>query len=524
MAFIFSTSHLPETRVRRPDHLEEEEDEEGMQQPPPRAGMVRAFSHLPVRDNPAPSTGPLREDSPRREVGPIPPRSATPSTSGSPMAEAQDDAPPPEADSDHNPEGDTAPQDHADDSPWHRPRITARDLPPQDHPEDAHSPASKPWENTTRSSGFDDAPPAAASPSTTRSKGFSPSTQDLRDTLHSPTPDTPNGKAPAQDNSTALPRGRLFEQRSAPEAFLRQQMGKGASGSSSQQRLQGSPQALAAQPQPVRGSSPPANGNNPAAPSQPVSPYQGQAPDKMDEGRGASPRNNSEVKTSSSSPEGCGSKGDLYDIPDAKIISLTAAEIFEKNQDEGGLAITRLTGGRDKITAKARVEKDANGKYAGYVCIPRIYSYIPVSYIARPQLRWTSGKRGADKADITTKTVADLTEHEKAHIKVDQAVGRRISKYYLENVFKIKTKPYATEEEAKKKVLNMELMFFLQCNRAFTAMRTTFNDKHLPANIRPYKGGSGIERYEPHPDWFTSLGLDAKIQDAPVNVPLPTDR
>lgn len=206
------------------------------------------------------------------------------------------------------------------------------------------------------------------------------------------------------------------------------------------------------------------------------------------------------VKASSSSPEGCGSKGDLYDIPDAKIISLTAAEIFEKNQDEGGLALTRLTGGRNKIDAKARVEKDANGKYVGYVCIPRIYSYIPVSYIARPQLRWTSGKPGADTADITAKTVADLTEHEKAHIKVDQSVGRRISKYYLENVFKIKTRPYAGEDEAKKKVLNMELRFFIECNREFTTMRTKYNNKHLPANIRAYKGGSGTEWYEPNPD------------------------
>jgi len=45
MAFIFSTSHLPETRVRRPDHLEDEEDEDVMQ-PMPRAGGVRAFSHV----------------------------------------------------------------------------------------------------------------------------------------------------------------------------------------------------------------------------------------------------------------------------------------------------------------------------------------------------------------------------------------------------------------------------------------------------------------------------------------------
>jgi len=49
MAFIFSTSHLPETRVQRPDHLEEDDDEDSLS-PPPRAGMVRAFSHLPAKE------------------------------------------------------------------------------------------------------------------------------------------------------------------------------------------------------------------------------------------------------------------------------------------------------------------------------------------------------------------------------------------------------------------------------------------------------------------------------------------
>lgn len=100
---------------------------------------------------------------------------------------------------------------------------------------------------------------------------------------------------------------------------------------------------------------------------------------------------------------------------------------------------------------------------------------------------------------------------------------RRVSKYYSENIFKLKTKPYATEEEATKKVLNMEQMFFLGCHRAFTTMRDRYNDKHLPTHVRACKGGSGTEFYEPNPDWFTSLGLDDKIQNEPVNVPLPTD-
>jgi hypothetical protein len=122
------------------------------------------------------------------------------------MSEAQDDASPPEAESD--PEDDTAPQDHADDRPWYMPRITAHDLSLQDHPEDAHAPSPKPWENTSPNSRFDAAPHADRSAS---SNGFSPSPQDLRDAFHSPTRETP-----AQDSRPALTRGRIFEKRLPP--------------------------------------------------------------------------------------------------------------------------------------------------------------------------------------------------------------------------------------------------------------------------------------------------------------------
>ncbi|MFZ2282157.1 MAG: hypothetical protein WAW39_30455 [Prosthecobacter sp.] len=138
------------------------------------------------------------------------------------------------------------------------PRITAQDLPPQAHPEDAHAPGLN---NST---------------SSTRISGFSPSPQDLHDAFHSPTPDSPVGKDPVQDNRPALPRGRLFEKRGAPEAFLMQHLGKGASGPSSQQRLQGSQGAIAAQQQQVRGANPPAQGGRLIAQQQ--APAQAQSP------------------------------------------------------------------------------------------------------------------------------------------------------------------------------------------------------------------------------------------------------
>lgn len=90
-------------------------------------------------------------------------------------------------------------------------------------------------------------------------------------------------------------------------------------------------------------------------------------------------------------------------------------------------------------------------------------------------------------------------------------------------MFKIKTKPYATKEEAERKVKSMEQIFWLNCNTAFTTMAGTYNAMHLSANIREYDGGSGKEWYEPTPDWFTSQGLDDKIQAKPVNVPVTTD-
>ncbi|OYW73031.1 MAG: hypothetical protein B7Z37_23180 [Verrucomicrobia bacterium 12-59-8] len=96
------------------------------------------------------------------------------------------------------------------------PRITAQDLPPQDHPEAAHAPAPKPWDNTARSSRFDNAPPADRSAYSTRDNGFSPTPQDLRGAFHFSAPDTLTGEARTQDNSPALLRGRIFEKRLPP--------------------------------------------------------------------------------------------------------------------------------------------------------------------------------------------------------------------------------------------------------------------------------------------------------------------
>lgn len=191
------------------------------------------------------------------------------------------------------------------------------------------------------------------------------------------------------------------------------------------------------------------------------------------------------VKASSNSSEGCGSKGDLYDIGAPAVDhSRTAEGVLALGAEGSGLGTTRPSNSRDKVGMKPKTEKDANGKYVGSVCIPRIHTNAYTCYIARQQLRWTSGKPGADTADITANTVADVTAHENAHVMVYQSVGRRISKYYGKNVFKIKTKPYATKEEAERKVKSMEQIFWLNCNTAFKTMAETYNALHLSANIR----------------------------------------
>lgn len=287
MAFIFSTSHLPDLERS----AEEEEDD---MKPMPRAGGVRAFSHLPQPVRAQADASPLWG----RGMAPLPPRSASPTSPAPSDLRDQDDPPPPEAGLDDAPD---AAQEPEDSRPWYMPRLSAKDLLPQGHDEDTpepslNGPALKPWEKPARSSGFDGTQPEGRSTTSPRSSGFSPSPQDLRDAFQSPAPGSPVGQTPAQDNRTALLGGRLFEQRSAPAAFLMQKMGKTASGLSQQQRLQGSPQALAAQPQPVLGTTPPADGNNPAAPGQAVSPYQGEAPNTGDGGRAASPQNTPEIK------------------------------------------------------------------------------------------------------------------------------------------------------------------------------------------------------------------------------------
>jgi hypothetical protein len=260
MAFIFSTSHLPD--LERP--AEEEDDD---MKPMPRAGGVRAFSHLPQPVRAQADASPLWG----RGMAQLPPRSASPTSPAPSDLRDQDDPPPPEAGLDEAP--DTGSQEPEASSPWYMPRLSAKDLLPQGHDEDTpdsslNGPALKPWEKPARSSGFDGTQPEDRSATSPRSSGFAPSLQDLRDDFDSPAPGSPVGQAPAQDNSTALPGGRLFEQRSAPAAFVMQQMGKTASGPPQQQRLQGSQQVLAAQQQ-GRGANPPAQDGRLAAQQKP---------------------------------------------------------------------------------------------------------------------------------------------------------------------------------------------------------------------------------------------------------------
>ncbi len=58
MSFLFASPHLPETRVQRPDELEDEEDDV---QPMLHSGGVRAFSHLPAKRAAADPAGPLSQ-------------------------------------------------------------------------------------------------------------------------------------------------------------------------------------------------------------------------------------------------------------------------------------------------------------------------------------------------------------------------------------------------------------------------------------------------------------------------------
>lgn len=215
MAFIFSTSHLPETRVRRSYHLEEEEDEDTMQQPPLRAVMVRAFSHLP-------EPRPLADTS-----GPLSTRPATPVGRTRPHAETEADqdtfhATEPDSDHDDN-DAARAHDEYAEGTPWHQPRITAQDRPPQpldEHvDEDAPEPRSasaRPWGDPVRDAGFDATNPAGSSMPRPRSNGFNPTPQDLHAASHSPVSNSPKGDDSSQATRTALPRGRLFEKRQGP--------------------------------------------------------------------------------------------------------------------------------------------------------------------------------------------------------------------------------------------------------------------------------------------------------------------
>jgi hypothetical protein len=246
--------------------------------PEPHSGMVRAFSHLPQTVRiPADSSGPL-------STGPAQPRPSDARTRT--PSQRQTPTTPPEPDDDHHtdhvPESDSDHDDETtlrkpeDSRPWYMPRITAKDLhqaPDEDQPD---SNPIRPNRNTS----FDDTPPA-------------PSILNEADGQSSiPGDNRPPETAP-QD--PAYPGSSSLRKRPAPGVPAMQQAGIGPTAPSPQQRLQESQRSIAALQQQVRGSNPPANGSKPTAQSQAVSPYQGPAPDKMDEGRATSSKNASAV-------------------------------------------------------------------------------------------------------------------------------------------------------------------------------------------------------------------------------------
>ena len=276
MSFLFASSHLPETTRRRnllkgaANPLEEEPEDDDSNshedtQPMRHSGSVRAFSHLPMQQQPVRT---FRADpAPRRISPPNEPESDT----GHAPEPYDDNA------AHGNTEGDAATDPHApeDGRPWYLPRITLADLQAIGYDQaatahDAASPAAAaptPWEHPAHHAGFDAPDPAgrsASRPQDTPPRP-APATQSIHDSLQSPTPDSP-----AQPYRPALPQSRLLEKRSAPQAFVMQQQGRGASGPASQQRPQTSQTPPAApQTQPSRAATPPAPGVKPAAQSQP---------------------------------------------------------------------------------------------------------------------------------------------------------------------------------------------------------------------------------------------------------------
>ncbi len=222
-------------------------------------------------------------------------------------------------------------------------------------------------------------------------------------------------------------------------------------------------------------------------------------------------------------PDDCGSQGDLYDIREPNVVPRSALDIFKMDQGSSGLGLSRLTGGGETVKPKPIADKNSNGKYVGRVCVPRIRTIPTTCWVANAQLHWTTGNPGASNGDITANTIAQATAHEKAHIKVFQSAGKRMSKYYGEKVFTIRTKAYSTEAEALAKATELEQKFWQDCHNAFAAIAKKYNAKHFPATIRKYGGGSSLEWFLANPDWFTSQGLDAQIQTEAVNVPVPSD-
>jgi len=221
------------------------------------------------------------------------------------------------------------------------------------------------------------------------------------------------------------------------------------------------------------------------------------------------------------------SEEELFDIGDPVInTSLTAQQIFNKDPAKrgSGLGDSEQTSGGLKTAPTAKAAQDPNGQWIGYICIPRIQTFVFTCWVAKAQLGWQPPKAGAQAADISANTMAGATKYECAHVKVYQAAGKRVSKCYGEKVMSITTRPKATRQAAIDKALELEQKLFLDCLQAYRNIAEKYHAVHGWADARPCTEGSKWEWYVPDPDWFTSQGLDAKIQAEPLNVPVPVDK
>jgi hypothetical protein len=157
----------------------------------------------------------------------------------------------------------------------------------------------------------------------------------------------------------------------------------------------------------------------------------------------------------------------------------TAGNIYARNHEGGGLGVTLIIGSQNTVEFTPKAER-SGGNYTGIVCVAEILEYSVRFWVANAQLDWQSPSPGSSMADITNLTIEQAETHEACHVKVYIHCAKRISEYFEQHVYELRSLPKSSKEDAISAITSMYQKFRVDCISAFREMTEKYNDMHAP--------------------------------------------